>query len=214
MPDFVPPVPPVPILVHKPAEPEPHPRAFTPPPAAAPPAAEDQFPHDYSNEYLDDDSHEAPPAPSQPKSQPREVPIFDVPVHQHQPPSPRAYQQPIPEEYEEPTQVPVHPPATRAPAPPSTIETVYVENPLNEELLAKYKEAQAEIGRLRDNLATISIAPTSELRSRRNRTISDAGSETDMQTVVDEPHYHQDGVPLQVVVIIALGVFVTTYLFF
>jgi hypothetical protein len=87
---------------------------------------------------------------------------------------------------------------------------------LNEELLQKYREAQVEIERLRADVATMSIAPTSELRSRRNRTISNAGStaETDVQTVVEEPHYHQDGVPLQVVVIIALGVFVTTYLFF
>lgn len=110
----------------------------------------------------------------------------------------------------------VPPPTAHAPPPPSTIETVYVENPLNEELFAKYKEAQAEIERLRNNIATLSVAPTSELRSRRNRTISDAGSnaETDVHTAIDEPHYQQDGVPLQVVVIIALGVFVTTYLFF
>lgn len=94
---------------------------------------------------------------------------------------------------------------------------MYVENPLNTELLAKYKEAQAEIERLRANIATMSVAATSEVRSRRGRRTSDAAStaETDVQTVIDEPpYYHQDGVPLQVVVIIALGVFITTYLFF
>jgi hypothetical protein len=89
---------------------------------------------------------------------------------------------------------------------------------LNEELLAKYKEAQAEIDQLRNTIATMSIAPTSEIRSRRSRKHSDAAStaDTDVQTVVDDRHHHhqQDGVPLQVVVIVALGVFITTYLFF
>jgi len=92
-----------------------------------------------------------------------------------------------------------------------------VENPLNEELLQKYREAQAEIEKLRGDIATMSVAPTSELRSRRGRRDSDvvSNTETDVQTVIDEPRYHQqDGVPLQVVVIVALGVFITTYLFF
>lgn len=109
-------------------------------------------------------------------------------------------------------------PLVQPPPPSSTIETVYVENPLNEELLAKYKEAQAEIDQLRNTIATMSIAPTSEIRSRRSRKHSDAAStaDTDVQTVVDDRHHHhqQDGVPLQVVVIVALGVFITTYLFF
>jgi len=85
---------------------------------------------------------------------------------------------------------------------------------LNEELLAKYKEAQAEIERLRHEITATSIAPTSELRSRRNRTISDAASTVETDTVIDDQHYHPDGVPLQVVLIIALGVFIMTYLFF
>jgi len=47
--------------------------------------------------------------------------------------------------------------------------------------------------------------------------MSDVGSETetDVATMVDEGGpLHQDGVPLQVVAIVALGVFITTYLFF
>jgi hypothetical protein len=82
--------------------------------------------------------------------------------------------------------------------------------------LAKYNEAQAEIERLRALLAAVpSSSP--ELR-RRTRALSDDGStmgDTDVgvsTTVEDVPL--QEGVPLQVVVIIALGVFITTYLFF
>ncbi|KAJ3566036.1 hypothetical protein NP233_g7253 [Leucocoprinus birnbaumii] len=206
IPEFTaPPVPPVPIVVH---EPQPQPiRAPSPPPA--PRHVEEHYSQDYSNEYADE-SHEVPFVPPQAQTQSREVPIFDAPIRS---PSPRSFPQPIREEHVQPTPLP---PLAHAPPPPSTIETVYVENPLNEELLSKYKEAQAEIERLRNDMANMSIAPTSELRSRRNRTISDAGSnaDTDIQTVADDHHYHQDGVPLQVVVIIALGVFVTTYLFF
>lgn len=167
---------------------------------------------EHSNEYHDEENHDVQPVPPQPQS--KEVPILDVSTRRS--PSP----QPSHHEHEEsdlpPAPTPARVPSAHAPPPPSTIETVYVENPLNEELLAKYKEAQAEIDRLRATITTMSVAPTSEIRSRRNRTISDAAStaETDVQTVIEEPPYHQDGVPLQVVVIVALGVFITTYLFF
>ena len=197
----VPPVPPVPILVNE-SQVYPQPRA--PSPSAIPQVVEDHFSQD---EYHDENFHV--PLQSHPRS--RQVPILDASVHQ--PPSPRPYLQPIRDEHEESAPLPV--PSSHVPA-PSTIETVYVENPLNEELLTKYKEAQAEIERLRHDMASMSIAPISELRGRRNRTISDAGStaDTDIQTVNEDQHYHPDGVPPQVVVIIALGVFVMTYLFF
>ncbi|KXN88294.1 hypothetical protein AN958_07753 [Leucoagaricus sp. SymC.cos] len=184
---------------------------FTPPSPVPP--VEDNFSRENSNEYHDEESHEVPPVPpQQPQPQSREVPILDAPAHELQ--SPQSYQ-PIREEHVEPTPFPAHQPIHVPP--PSASEIVYVENPLNEELFAKYKDAQAEIERLRANIEALSVAPTSELRSRRNRTISDAGStaETDVHTVIDEPYYHhQDGVPLQVVAIVALGVFITTYLFF
>jgi len=103
-----------------------------------------------------------------------------------------------------------------APAPPAP-EPIYItrENPINEELYAKYNLAQAEIDRLKAQIAELSAPPPSELR-RRTRKLSDADSATvsDFQTVVEEIPVHQEGVPLQVVVIVALGVFVTTYLFF
>ena len=81
------------------------------------------------------------------------------------------------------------------------------------ELLAKYNAAQAEIGRLRATIQSMAASPPDELR-RRNRALSDDGVsvDDDVATVVED--HHQEGVPLQLVVIIALGVFITTYLFF
>jgi vesicle-associated membrane protein-associated protein A len=87
------------------------------------------------------------------------------------------------------------------------------ENPVNEELYAKYNMAQAEIEQLKSQVA--SLTATQELR-RRTRKISDVGSNggSDVMTVIEDAPIQQDGVPLQVVVVIALGVFITTYLFF
>jgi hypothetical protein len=89
---------------------------------------------------------------------------------------------------------------------------------VNAEILAKYNAAQAEIERLRALLAAVPSSSPTELR-RRTRALSDDGStmaETDVgvSTTMDDGPLHQEGVPLQVVVIIALGVFITTYLFF
>ena len=104
---------------------------------------------------------------------------------------------------------------------------------VNRELEEKYKEAQAEIQRLRallaavpdpssiadnDSVAPPSMAPTELRRRHATSAVSEDGrstySSTDVGTMVDDHHGHQEGVPLQVVIIIALGVFVTTYLFF
>jgi len=102
---------------------------------------------------------------------------------------------------------------------------------VNEELEAKYYAAQAEIQRLRALLAAVpdpssvapdSIAPTSiapsDFRRRHTSALSDDGETyagSDVGTMVEHDSViHQEGVPLQVVVIIALGVFITTYLFF
>lgn len=86
--------------------------------------------------------------------------------------------------------------------------------PPSDELLIKFQEAQAEIERLRTLLAA-AAPPETELRRRRR----DSETETiipgsDVGTFLEDPSFQQDGVPLQVVVIIALGVFITTYLFF
>jgi len=103
-------------------------------------------------------------------------------------------------------------PLIPAPPPEPTPAPVIItrENPVNEELYAKYNVAQLEIERLKEQVTSLS-----ELR-RRPRVPSDAGSTTasDIQTVVEEGPIHQEGVPLQVVVVIAFGVFIMTYLFF
>jgi vesicle-associated membrane protein-associated protein A len=88
----------------------------------------------------------------------------------------------------------------------------------------KLAEAQAEVGRLRTLLAAMpepkakeEEEPQSEPsgpRRRHHRSPSTVtGTETEVSSYVDEP-YQPEGVPLQIVIIIALGVFVTTYLFF
>ncbi|KIM43402.1 hypothetical protein M413DRAFT_444230 [Hebeloma cylindrosporum] len=151
-------------------------------------------------------------------------------------PAPAAELEPIPEPVPEPIHEPIHEPVyeptpavqepvhepVRAPAPapvlPPQPEPIIItrENPVNEELYAKYNMAQAEIDRLKTQIAALSTPAAQELR-RRTRKLSDADSvaASDVQTVVEggEP-LQPEGVPLQVVVIIALGVFVMTYLFF
>ncbi|EPQ54448.1 VAMP-associated protein [Gloeophyllum trabeum ATCC 11539] len=162
------------------------------------------------------------------------VEYTEAPVEQ--PPAPPA-PEPHPDDdlYQSEPSAPA--PREPSPVPPSPVQTqpVIVSTPdPNAELLAKYNEAQAEINRLRALLAAMpepsslptttsngdSVAPT-ELR-KRGRALSDAtstmagslGPETEIGTLVDENVPPPEGVPLQVVIIIALGVFITTYLFF
>lgn len=104
---------------------------------------------------------------------------------------------------------------------------------VNEEVLIKLREAQAEIERLRNLISSMpepsTAAPTTitnatEFRRRRPISPSDDGSTWDGETEVgtsitgtttmEDTMMQPEGVPLQVVIIIALGVFVTTYLFF
>jgi hypothetical protein len=141
-----------------------------------------------------------------------------VNVVEHEPtrdPTPPAQRDPGSERAQPTAFVPVSTQPAVQPSAPAPAPTVIVkENPVNEELAVKLNSAMAEIERLRAALATASVAPPSEVRQRR-KALSDDGSvaETDV-TTVDEGQYQQEGVPLQVVVIIALGVFITTYLFF
>ncbi|KAJ3937099.1 MAG: PapD-like protein [Lentinula lateritia] len=80
---------------------------------------------------------------------------------------------------------------------------------LTEELM----DSRAEIDRLRSLLAA--AAPPPELRQRTRRLSDDITiAPSDVGTMVEELPMPQDGVPLQVVVIISLGVFIMTYLFF
>ncbi|KAF9476539.1 PapD-like protein [Pholiota conissans] len=130
---------------------------------------------------------------------------FEEPTHA---PEPQAMYEPV----REPSPAPIPVPAPASTAAP---EPIYItrENPINEEMFAKYNMAQSEIERLKAQIA--SLAAQQELR-RRTRRLSDADSAvgSDVQTMVEEAPIHPEGVPLQVVVIIALGVFITTYLFF
>ncbi|TFK52583.1 VAMP-associated protein [Heliocybe sulcata] len=151
-------------------------------------------------------------------------------------PAPEPEPQPQPEEAFQPQ--PPREPTPTLPSPAQPPHPVLVSTPdQNAELLAKYNEAQAEIQRLRSLLAAApepsalpttlstsngdSMPPPTELR-KRHRALSDAtstmagslGPETEIGTLVEESVAAPEGVPLQVVVIIALGVFITTYLFF
>ncbi|KIO16909.1 hypothetical protein M407DRAFT_246885 [Tulasnella calospora MUT 4182] len=85
---------------------------------------------------------------------------------------------------------------------------------------SKLIEAQEEIGRLKQLVASLSAA-NQQAGMRRRKAYTDDGSYVgesvaDDETVVDRSPsiITESGVPLQVVIIIALGVFVTTYLFF
>jgi vesicle-associated membrane protein-associated protein A len=105
---------------------------------------------------------------------------------------------------------------TPPPAPLRVVEPVPEPRLDYDVLMAKFEAALEEIEHLRGLLAAAPRPPSTELR-RRNRPQSDEGStmgETEVGTMVEENALPQDGVPLQVVVIIALGVFITTYLFF
>ncbi|KZT18620.1 VAMP-associated protein [Neolentinus lepideus HHB14362 ss-1] len=179
--------------------------------------------HPASNGHAIESAAEFSEAPlDRPRTPPVPVSVF---VPEPEPQSQEEVQQP-------------EPPREPTPTPPTPMQTQPVlvstadQNP---ELLAKYNEAQAEIQRLRALLAAMpepSSLPTTtssngdstlptELR-KRHRALSDAtstmagslGPETEVGTLIDESVPPPEGVPLQVVVIIALGVFITTYLFF
>ena len=72
-------------------------------------------------------------------------------------------------------------------------------HPAFQELLARYSDALLELELIRKEYA-----------GKGRSDVDTVAGESD---VVDDSVYHQDGVPLQVVVIIALAVFITTYLF-
>ena len=154
-------------------------------------------------EVLQDSAPEPAPLPVPAPQHVAPTPITAVPDVSAPITEPPTTEPPI---TEPPKRIPTTEPPERAPAP----VIITRENPVNEELYAKYNHAQLEIERLKEQVASLS-----ELR-RRPRVISDDGSTvaSDIQTIVEESPVHQEGVPLQVVVIIAFGVFIMTYLFF
>lgn len=90
----------------------------------------------------------------------------------------------------------------------------------DEELRTQLSAAQAEINRLRALLESVPEPAADEgMRRRRmmsadNATVVSDRSETDVGTAVDSLSASSEGVPPQVVVGIALAVFVLTYVFF
>ncbi|KAJ3825072.1 PapD-like protein [Lentinula raphanica] len=138
------------------------------------------------------DAHEEVPAPP--------VSVFIQPPETFQPPP----EFPVPESVPAPP-APVTAPAATAPPPPPAA-------PAPPDLTEDLMIARAEIDRLRSLLAA--AAPPPELRKRTRRLSDDITiAPSDVGTMIDEP-MPQEGVPLQVVVIISLGVFIMTYLFF
>lgn len=183
------------------------------------------FSHDDSHDLgrSNDDIHvDAPSTPPPPEPVPAPIAVArEVPPVI---PSP-------PEERPAVVNVNVHTPSPAVPPPappvPAPAPAPIVVDP-NPELIAKLDDANAEIRRLRDLISAMpapSTAPTTSVVSgtttelrRRTRALSDDGSsvgpETDVSSYVDEGQVQTEGVPLQVVIIVALGVFITTYLFF
>ncbi|KIY44753.1 VAMP-associated protein [Fistulina hepatica ATCC 64428] len=121
-----------------------------------------------------------------------------------------------PTDVQPPVLVHVHPP------PPSPPPPVPAPLPPVEDLSVPYAEALQEIERLRALLASVpssETVPPTEVRRRPKRAMSDDGStafpETDVGTTMSDDYaFQQEGVPLNVVIVIAMAVFVTTYLFF
>lgn len=153
-----------------------------------------------------------PPVHAEDAPESHDEPLAPPPVSVYvQPPEPeRTEVKPAPEpEPVAPTPA-AAPPTSHPVSAPAPVPMPTPSSSLSEEL----KEARAEIDRLRSLLAA--AAPPQEVR-HRNRAMSDDGTTVVSEaatTIIDEPTMLQEGVPLQVVVIVALGVFVTTYLFF
>jgi hypothetical protein len=165
--------------------------------------------------------------PPQSKSPPPLDPTHDIAPVAGLSPHPELIPLPddVPEAFHEPPAHPTEPSALPAPSIPSTESAPpALDAEAYAALLAQYNEALADIQRLTTLLASApnptspasTLAP--ELRRRGNRALSDDGSTiagTEVGTMyMDEQIQQPEGVPLQVVVIIALGVFITTYLFF
>lgn len=171
--------------------------------------------HDDSQDFHRSEPEIHVDAPSTP---PPEIVRRQEPVRQESPPEPEP---PV-------VNVNVHTPQPVVAQPPPPPPPAPVTLDPNPELVAKLNDAHAEIERLRNLISSmpdpstapptaISATTTTELRHRK-RALSDDGStlgpETDVGSYVDDGVMQPEGVPLQVVIVIALGVFITTYLFF
>jgi vesicle-associated membrane protein-associated protein A len=93
------------------------------------------------------------------------------------------------------------------------------ENPINEQLMADNQDLRAQLERLKQELSILekeTLNHTNELRQRRRDSDEHSADETVVATAVEERVHsmQQDGVPLNVVVLISFTVFFMTYIFF
>ncbi|PPR05381.1 hypothetical protein CVT24_007995 [Panaeolus cyanescens] len=178
--------------------------------------------HTFADNSILDESHRESTPPPEVKYEPQVIQVEPEPLPEPplqpiaQPePAPIPTPAPVPVPAPQPAVIPVSAPEP-APAPQPAPKPVIItkENPVNEELYAKFQLAKEEIDRLKSQIAALQARSEQELR--RRRVPSDAGSiaASDVQTVVEDLPPAQEGVPLQVVVIVAFSVFITTYLFF
>ncbi|KAG8998331.1 phosphatidylinositol-binding protein scs2 [Tulasnella sp. JGI-2019a] len=152
-----------------------------------------------------------------------------VPVHRTPSPSHHNERSPSPAQgdyiiaHEDSTQYETHYGEPPAPTPGVVNINVHSARSQEDPNASKYAEAQDEISRLKALVASLASSKQAEESGLRRRTkaYTDDGSYiadsiADDETVVDRSSSvsTESGVPLQVVIIIALGVFVTTYLFF
>ncbi|TFK28077.1 VAMP-associated protein [Coprinopsis marcescibilis] len=160
----------------------------------------------------------APPPLEEPRRPSTPPPAdFSVAREASQDPQPQQHQPSydIPVVNEPVHRAPTPPPAVQPPSPAVTVITK--ENPINQQLYAENNELRSEIGRLKDEYARrlAEQQQENELRQRRRRSSDNlSNAETDIQTAVDEPLTQPDGVPLNVVIVIAFSVFFMTYIFF
>jgi len=170
------------------------------------------------------------PSPPPPPPQPTEAPAVAAeepePV---EPPAPEPVEEPAPE----PAPVIVPAPAPLIPAVPAPQPVVVAAppppapppHPEHEVLLERYADALAEIARLQSELSAAQLAAaqqpvgvrrrtTTRVVSEDGETVNDAASDdgTAVDTFTGPPQV--DGVPVNIVAIIAFVVFLATYLFF
>ncbi|GJE98502.1 VAMP-associated protein [Phanerochaete sordida] len=159
-------------------------------------------------------SHDGPQTDNEMHHDARETPPPAVPrrIVEESPVEPPPPAEPV-------VHVNVHTPP--APAPVQAVPSQHAIDP-NPELVARLSDAQAEIARLRKLISSMpdpstvstQTSPTELRRRARSDDGSTVVSQTDVSSYVEDAVMPPEGVPLQVVIIIALGVFVTTYLFF
>jgi outer membrane biosynthesis protein TonB len=169
------------------------------------------------------------PPPVQQPPQPTEAPVViaeEPEAAESETPEAEPVEEPAPEHARVITPAP--PPEVPAPRPvvvPAPPPPASLPHPEHEALLERYADALAEIGRLQNELSAAQIAvaqqpvgvrrrTTTRVVSEDGETVNDAASDdgTAVDTFSGPPQV--DGVPINIVAVIAFAVFLATYLFF